>query len=84
MQLEAGDDPIADAKRVRAVRKALPDHVYIWVDANGGWTLEEALIFARAMGQDITVGLEQPCRTLAKCAEVGRRTGLLSSSTRAS
>ncbi|KAI5464344.1 hypothetical protein BGZ63DRAFT_350398, partial [Mariannaea sp. PMI_226] len=76
MQLKAGDDPLADARRVRAIRHAIPEHVRIWADANGGWTLDEALTFARAVGQDITVGLEQPCRTLSHCAEVGRRTGL--------
>ncbi|KAJ4002824.1 hypothetical protein NW752_012356 [Fusarium irregulare] len=76
MQLKAGDDPVSDAKRVKAVRAALPDHVIIWVDANGGWTKDQALTFARAIGQDITVGLEQPCRTLSDCTEVSRRTGL--------
>ncbi|RFN48875.1 o-succinylbenzoate synthase [Fusarium flagelliforme] len=76
MQLKAGDDPVADAKRVKAVRAALPDHVIIWVDANGGWTMDQALTFCRAIGRDTTVGLEQPCRTVSDCAEVGRRTGL--------
>ncbi|KAJ4205064.1 hypothetical protein NW767_003859 [Fusarium falciforme] len=76
MQLKAGDNPLADARRVRAIRDAVPDHVQIWADANGGWTLDEALTFSRAVGQDVTVGLEQPCRRLADCAEVGRRTGL--------
>ena len=76
MQLKAGDDPVADAKRVKAIYDILPDGVQAWVDANGGWTLDQALTFARAVGPDITIGLEQPCRTLSHSAEVGRRTGL--------
>lgn len=76
MQLKAGDDPLSDARRVRAVRDAIPSSVVIWTDANGGWTLDQALSFARAVGQDVAIGLEQPCRTPSDCAEVGRRTGL--------
>ncbi|CEI68003.1 unnamed protein product [Fusarium venenatum] len=76
MQLKAGDDPLVDAQRVKAIRAALPRNVLLWVDANGGWTLDEGLTFARAIGQDITVGFEQPWRTLSDCAELGRRTGL--------
>ncbi|KAM0435838.1 hypothetical protein ACHAPT_002729 [Fusarium lateritium] len=76
MQVKAGDDPLSDARRVRAIREALPDQVDVWVDANGGWSLEQALTFARGLGQDITVALEQPCARLSDCAEVGRRTGL--------
>ena len=75
VQLKAGDDPLEDARRVKAIREALPDGVATWADANGGWSLEQALTFARALG-DTTVLLEQPCRTLFDCAEVGRRTGL--------
>ncbi|KAM0083768.1 hypothetical protein ACKRZS_003968 [Fusarium odoratissimum] len=76
MQLKGGDNPLVDAQRVRAIRAALPDHVVLWVDANGGWTLDEALSFARTIGQEIAIGVEQPCRTLHDCAEFGRRTGL--------
>lgn len=55
MQLKAGDDPLADAERVRVVCAALPDSFRVWVDANGGWTLDQALVFARAIGQDVAV-----------------------------
>lgn len=75
VQLKVGDDPLEDARRVKAIREALPDGVAAWADANGGWSLEQALTFARALGST-TVVLEQPCRTLFECAEVGRRTGL--------
>lgn len=76
MQLKVGDDPLTDARRVRAIREALPEDIKVWSDANASWNLDQALVFARALGQDITIPLEQPCRSLSDCAEVGRRTGL--------
>jgi L-alanine-DL-glutamate epimerase-like enolase superfamily enzyme len=76
MQLKVGDDPLNDARRVRAIHAALPEGVKIWADANASWNLDQALTFARALGQDITIPLEQPCRSLSDCAEVGRRTEL--------
>ncbi|RSL58557.1 hypothetical protein CEP53_006099 [Fusarium sp. AF-6] len=76
MQVKTGDDPLTDARRVAAIREALPASVDIWVDANGGWNLSQALTFARALPQGMTVAIEQPCATLADSAEVGRRTGL--------
>ncbi|KAL1863829.1 hypothetical protein Plec18167_007982 [Paecilomyces lecythidis] len=76
LQLKVGDDPIVDARRVRAIRDVLPENVKVWADANASWNLDQAIVFARALGQDITIPLEQPCRSLSDCAEVGRRTGL--------
>jgi L-alanine-DL-glutamate epimerase-like enolase superfamily enzyme len=76
MQLKVGDDPLVDAQRVRAIREVLPESVKVWADANASWNLDQAIVFARTLGQDITIPLEQPCRSLSDCAEVGRRTGL--------
>ncbi|KAK2128955.1 enolase C-terminal domain-like protein [Fusarium oxysporum II5] len=77
MQIKAGAvDPLSDAGRVKAIRKALPESVTAWADVNAGWNLDQALTYARALGQDITVPLEQPCRLTSHCAEVGRRTDL--------
>jgi len=76
MQLKIGDDPLVDARRVRAIREALPESVYLFADANANWTLAQALIYARALGQDTTVTFEQPCRTISECAQVVRLTGL--------
>ncbi|CAG8004772.1 unnamed protein product [Penicillium salamii] len=76
MQLKVGDNPLNDARRVKAIRDALPDDVEVWADANGGWNLEQALTFARALGENTTVPLEQLCKLPSDCAEVGRRTGL--------
>lgn len=76
MQLKVGDDPLIDARRVKAIRDVLPEGVKVWTDANASWNLDQALVFARALGQEITIPIEQPCRSLSDCAEVGRRTGL--------
>ncbi|KAE8327827.1 enolase C-terminal domain-like protein [Aspergillus sergii] len=73
MQLKVGDDPL---RRVKAIREAMPDSIELWADANGGRNLDQALRFCRALGQDITVALEQPCRLLSDCGEVGQHTGL--------
>lgn len=77
MQLKAGDDPLTDARRIAAIRNALPEHITLFPDANSGWTLEQALTYCREMDKECRalVPLEQPCRTLADSAEVGRRTG---------
>ncbi|UPK94439.1 hypothetical protein LCI18_005374 [Fusarium solani-melongenae] len=76
MQVKVGDDPLSDARRVAAIREDIPDSVDVWADANGGWNLSQALTFARALPQGMTVAIEQPCATLTDSAEVGRRTGL--------
>ncbi|KAJ5082214.1 hypothetical protein N7532_011257 [Penicillium argentinense] len=76
LQLKVGDDPLVDARRVRAICEALPEGIKVWADANASWNLDHAITFARALGRDITIPLEQPCRSLSDCAEVGRRTGL--------
>jgi len=71
-------DLAADARRVEAVRDALGPGGRIRVDANGAWTVPQAVdaieVLAAAAG-----GLEyveQPCRTLAELAEVRRLTGV--------
>ena len=44
------------------------------VDANGGWTVDEAVAAARALTADGPLEyLEQPCRTVPELAEVRRR-----------
>lgn len=76
MQLKVGDDPLVDARRVKAIREALPESVAMFADANASWNLAQALTFARVLGHDITIPLEQPCRSITDCAQVGRLTGL--------
>ena len=67
---EPGQTLADDVARVSAVRTLVPR---VRVDANGGWTVEEAVAAARAL----TAGgpleyLEQPCRTVDELVEVRR------------
>lgn len=62
----------ADARRVAAVREALGASGRIRVDANGAWTVEQA-VRAIAILDEAAAGLEyveQPCRTLDELARV--------------
>lgn len=68
---EPGQTLADDVARVDAVRAA---GLTVRVDANGGWSIDDAVAAARAL----TAGgpleyLEQPCRTVAELAEVRRR-----------
>ncbi|MDY6870366.1 MAG: o-succinylbenzoate synthase [Actinomycetota bacterium] len=68
---EAGHTLADDVSRVKAVRAAVPT---VRVDANGGWTVEEAVAAAAALTVDGPLEyLEQPCRTVAELAELRSR-----------
>jgi o-succinylbenzoate synthase len=57
-----------DVARVDAVRALVPT---VRVDANGGWSVDEAVKAIRALGALEYV--EQPCKTVDELAEVRRR-----------
>ena len=68
---EPGQTLADDVARVEAVRALIPT---VRVDANGGWTVEEAVTAAAAL----TAGgpleyIEQPCRSVAELAALRRR-----------
>lgn len=68
---EPGQSLADDVARVNAVRAVVPT---VRVDANGGWTVDEAVAAAHALTADGPLEyLEQPCRTVAELAEVRRR-----------
>ena len=68
---EPGQTLVDDVARVNAVRAAVPT---VRVDANGGWTVDEAVSAARALTADGALEyLEQPCRTVPELAQVRRR-----------
>ncbi len=68
---EPGQTLADDVARVNAVRAVIPT---VRVDANGGWTVDQAVAAARALTADGPLEyLEQPCRTVAELAEVRRR-----------
>ena len=70
---EPGQPAADDIDRVAAVRDAIGPDGRIRVDANGGWTVEQA---ERQLSDLSRFGLEyaeQPCTTLAELAELRRR-----------
>ncbi|KAA0110674.1 o-succinylbenzoate synthase [Mycolicibacterium sp. P1-5] len=68
---EPGQSLADDVARVNAVRAAIST---VRVDANGGWTVEQAVAAANALTADGPLEyLEQPCRTVAELAEVRGR-----------
>jgi o-succinylbenzoate synthase len=67
---EAGQTLADDVARVNAVRAMVPT---VRVDANGGWTVAEAVAAAAALTADGPLEyLEQPCASVPELAEVKR------------
>jgi O-succinylbenzoate synthase len=68
---EPGQSLADDRARVNAVRALVPT---VRVDANGGWSVDEAVDAAAALTADGPLEyLEQPCSTVAELAELRRR-----------
>ncbi|MCU1623646.1 MAG: O-succinylbenzoate synthase [Frankiales bacterium] len=65
---QAGQSLSDDVERVAAVRELVPN---VRVDANGAWSVEEAVTALRALGS--LEYAEQPCATVAELAAVRRR-----------
>jgi O-succinylbenzoate synthase len=68
---ERGQALADDVARVNAVRASVPT---VRVDANGGWTVDEAVAAATALTADGPLEyLEQPCATVDELAALRRR-----------
>ena len=68
---EPGQSLADDVDRVNAVRELVPT---VRVDANGGWTVEQAVQAAAALTADGPLEyLEQPCATVGELAELRRQ-----------
>lgn len=68
---EKGQTVADDVERVRAVRAVVPR---VRVDANGGWTVDEAVEALSLLLQDGELEYaEQPCATVPELVEVRRR-----------
>jgi o-succinylbenzoate synthase len=68
---EPGQTLVDDVDRVEVVRALVPT---VRVDANGGWTVDEAVTAAHALTASGPLEyIEQPCRTVEELAEVRRR-----------
>lgn len=62
-----------DLDRVAAVREAIGPWPALRVDANGAWTVDQAVHAIRSIeGNDLEL-VEQPCRSLRELAEVRQR-----------
>ena len=78
IKVKVGQDPRADVERLRAVRQAIGPDVFLSVDANGGYTVDQAVWVAKQF-ETVEVALfEQPTRRgdHASMAEVKARCGM--------
>jgi cis-L-3-hydroxyproline dehydratase len=75
-QLKVGAEPAADAARVRAVIDATGPEDTVVADANGGWSLADAVHAAGLLEGAPRLRLEQPCATFEQCLQVRQRTSL--------
>jgi o-succinylbenzoate synthase len=78
LKLKVAGDPAAAAARVLALRKAVGDKAAIRVDANGAWTMDQALAFAEAVRPAGLEYCEQPLPAgdVADLATLRRRSGM--------
>jgi O-succinylbenzoate synthase len=70
---EAGQPQAADLDRVEAVRDAIGPAGKVRIDANGGWSVDEAARMLAALSRFGLEYAEQPCRTLDELAELRRK-----------
>jgi o-succinylbenzoate synthase len=73
---ERGQSDADDIDRVTAVRDAIGPDGKVRVDANGGWTVDQAERQLSALSAAGLEYAEQPCATLAELAELRRRVGV--------
>ncbi len=70
---EVGQTLEDDVARVRAARDYVGDAGRVRIDANGGWTVDEAEHAIRALEQFDLEYVEQPCTTVPELAELRER-----------
>ena len=70
---ERGRSLAEDAERLEAVRDALGPAGKIRIDANGGWSVDEALHAIRRLVRFDLEYAEQPCGTVEELADLRRR-----------
>lgn len=64
-----------DREQVRAVREVVGPDARIRVDANGSWTVEEAVSILDDLADELEL-CEQPCKTIDEMAKVARLTSV--------
>jgi L-alanine-DL-glutamate epimerase-like enolase superfamily enzyme len=74
LKLKVAGRPLdEDRARVEAARAAAGPGVRLRLDANGGWTVNEALVALRALAGDDVEGCEQPVAAIDDLLEVASR-----------
>ncbi|MDB6026767.1 MAG: Mandelate racemase/muconate lactonizing protein [Verrucomicrobiales bacterium] len=75
MKVKVGINPDGDVARVRAVREAIGEKTKLGVDANGGWSFEDAVKTIERLGESKIYFAEQPIGTedVALLAEVRKK-----------
>ncbi len=78
IKVKVGRNPRADVDRLRAVRQAIGSDCFLSVDANGGYTVDQAVWVASRFEKLEVALFEQPTRRgdHASMAEVRRRSGV--------
>lgn len=71
-QMKVGTGVVDDVARIKAVAKDVRADERLIVDANRGWTTEDAFRVLRAI-DDVDCVIEQPCSTYQECLTVRRR-----------
>ncbi|GAB3299216.1 o-succinylbenzoate synthase [Pseudoclavibacter terrae] len=70
---ERGQALADDVARVRGVRERLGSDARLRVDANGGWSVDEAVQALRVLARFDLEYAEQPCSTAAELVQLRRR-----------
>jgi L-alanine-DL-glutamate epimerase-like enolase superfamily enzyme len=60
IKVKVGEDPKLDVQRVKAVREAVGENVKLWIDANQGWTPQEAAWALARIAEFRVEFVEQP------------------------
>ena len=63
MKMKVGGlSPSEDAERFKRARRAAGDNLILMADANQGWSIPDAVEFARLVAEDNLYWFEEPCR----------------------
>jgi O-succinylbenzoate synthase len=73
---QPGQSLVDDVARLAAVRAAVGPVAALRIDANGGWTVDAALTALAELTDFDLEYVEQPCATVAECAQLRRRIDL--------
>jgi len=63
LKVKLGKNALEDVERIKGIREAIGDEIKIRIDANQGWSFEDAVYALQAMGNYNIEFCEQPMRT---------------------